>query len=131
MNERDKPQPPALSEVEGRPAPPRSTLPPRQGLGGQVASHGRRFFRHLLIFITLVIVVDSIFGEKGLLALLEARREYAALERSLARARAENAELRETARRLREDPAAIEDAARRELGLIKPGEVLFIVKDRK
>ncbi len=96
-----------------------------------MASRGRRFFRHLLIFITLAIVVDAIFGEKGLLALLEARREYAALERSLARARAENAELRETARLLREDPTAIEDAARRELGLIKPGEVLFIVKDRK
>ena len=33
------------------------------------------------------------------------------------------------ARRLREDPSAIEEQARRELGLIKPGEVLFIVKD--
>ena len=37
--------------------------------------------------------------------------------------------LRDMARRLREDPAAIEEQARRELGLIKPGEVLFIVKD--
>jgi cell division protein FtsB len=33
------------------------------------------------------------------------------------------------ARRLRDDPAAIEEQARRELGLIKPGEVLFIIKD--
>ena len=105
--------------------PPPPPVAPKPTL----ASRGRRFFRHLLVFITLVIVVDAIFGEKGLLALLEARREYAALERSLARARAENAELRESARRLREDPAAIEDAARRELGLIKPGEVLFIVKE--
>jgi cell division protein FtsB len=30
---------------------------------------------------------------------------------------------------LREDPAAIEDIARRDLGLIKPGEKLFIIKD--
>ena len=28
-----------------------------------------------------------------------------------------------------EDPAAIEEAARRDLGLMKPGEKLFIVKD--
>jgi cell division protein FtsB len=121
MTERnDKPKPPALSEVEGRSAaPPKATL----------ASRGRRLLRHVLLFITLVIVVDAIAGEKGFFALLEARREYAALERSLERARAENAELREAARRLREDPAAIEEAARRELGLIKPGEVLFIVKD--
>src|SRR5688572_3084718 len=131
MNERhDKPKPPALSEVEGRTAAaPKPTLPLRQGFGGQVASRGRRLLRHVLLFFTLVIVVDAIAGEKGLLALLEARREYAALERSLERARAENAQLREAARRLREDPAAIEEAARRELGLIKPGEVLFIVKD--
>lgn len=94
-----------------------------------LASRGRRLFRHVLVFITLVIIVDAIAGEKGLLALLQARREYAALERSLERARTENAELRDMARRLREDPAAIEEQARRELGLIKPGEVLFIVKD--
>jgi cell division protein FtsB len=125
MTERnDKPQ-----QAEGSAAPPRAALPHRQGFGAQVASRGRRLLRHILLFITLVIVVDAIAGEKGLLALLEARREYAALERSLERARAENALLRETARRLREDPAAIEEAARRELGLIKPGEVLFIVKD--
>jgi cell division protein FtsB len=90
---------------------------------------GRRLLRHALVFITLVIVIDAVAGEKGLLALLQARREYSALERSLDRARTENAELREMARRLREDSTAIEEQARRELGLIKPGEVLFIVKD--
>jgi cell division protein FtsB len=99
--------------------PPKATL----------ASRGRRLLRHALLFITLVIVIDAVAGEKGLLALLQARREYSALERSLERARAENAELREMARRLREDPTAIEEQARRELGLIKPGETLFIVKD--
>jgi cell division protein FtsB len=101
------------------PAAPKTTL----------ANRGRRLLRHALVFITLVIVVDAIAGEKGLLALLQARREYSALERSLDRARTENAELRDMARRLREDPAAIEEQARRELGLIRPGEVLFIVKD--
>ena len=94
-----------------------------------LASRGRRLLRHALVFITFVIVVDAIAGEKGLLALLQARRQYSALERSLERARAENAGLRDLARRLREDPQAIEEQARRELGLIKPGEVLFIIKD--
>ena len=111
-------------DTQDRPAPT-AAVPPRPTL----ASRGRRFLRHALVFITLVIIVDAVAGEKGLLALLQARREYAALERSLERARTENAELREMARRLREDPAAIEEQARRELGLLKPGEVLFIVKD--
>lgn len=107
------------SEVRPTASTPKPTL----------AGRGRRLMRHALVFVTLVIIVDAIAGEKGLLALLQARREYAALERSLERARTENADLREMARRLREDPSAIEEQARRELGLIKPGEVLFIVKD--
>jgi cell division protein FtsB len=37
--------------------------------------------------------------------------------------------LREDARRLREDPAAIEEIARRELGLMSPGEKLFIIRN--
>lgn len=48
---------------------------------------------------------------------------------AIARQRAENARLRDVVRRLREDPTAIEEIARRELGLIKPGERVFIVKD--
>jgi cell division protein FtsB len=117
----DKPKATAPSDIEGRPG----TIPPKPTQAGR----GRRLLRHALVFITAVIIIDAIAGEKGLLALLQARREYSSLERSLERARSENAELREMARRLREDPAAIEEQARRELGLIKPGEVLFIVKD--
>ena len=105
------------------PAPP--TVAPKATL----AHRGRRLLRHGLVFFTFVIVVDAIAGEKGLLALLQARREYAALERSLDRARTDNADLREQARRLREDPSAVEDQARRQLGLIKPGEIVFFIKD--
>ena len=62
-------------------------------------------------------------------AMLRAQHEYDELAASIARQRAENARLRDQARRLREDPSAIEEIARRELGLIKPGERVFIVKD--
>jgi cell division protein FtsB len=91
--------------------------------------HGRRLARYVLGFVTVILVIDAIVGEKGLLALLQARRDYAAVERALGQAREENAGLREQARRLREDPTAIEEMARRELGLIKPGEKLFIIKE--
>jgi cell division protein FtsB len=94
-----------------------------------LANRGRRVARYVLAFVTVVLVIDAIVGEKGLVALLKARRDFEAIEVSLAQARAENARLREKARRLREDPSAIEEIARRELGLIKPGETLFIVRD--
>lgn len=61
--------------------------------------------------------------------MLRARHEYDELAGTIARQRSENARLREEARRLKDDPSAIEEVARRELGLIKPGERVFIIKD--
>jgi len=81
------------------------------------------------VFLASVILVDALVGDRGLLATMRARREYDELAATIARERAENAQLRDEARRLREDPSAIEEIARRELGLIKPGEKVFIVKD--
>jgi cell division protein FtsB len=90
---------------------------------------GRRVVRYVLGFVTVVLIIDAIVGEKGLLALLKARRDADAVEQSLSQARKDNVQLREDARRLREDATAIEELARRELGLIKPGEKLFIIRD--
>jgi cell division protein FtsB len=105
--------------------------PPRTPPQKSMATRGRRIARCVLALVTAILVIDAVFGEKGWLALLKARRDFAGVEASLAAARAENARLREQARRLREDPAAIEEIARRELGLIKPGEKLFIIRDVK
>jgi cell division protein FtsB len=104
-------------------AAPKSISTPRR------APRGRKIVRWLLMFIASLIVVDGLVGERGLLAMLRARREYDRLAATIARQRAENAALRERARRLTDDPNAIEEVARRDLGLIKPGERVFIIKD--
>jgi cell division protein FtsB len=93
------------------------------------ARRHRKILQLLLFFVALVIVVDGLVGDRGLLAMIRARREYDTAALIVARQRAENMRLREEARRLKEDPAAIEEIARRELGLIRPGETLFIIKD--
>jgi cell division protein FtsB len=89
----------------------------------------RRIVQTLLLFIAAVIVVDALVGEQGLFAMLRARRQAEELAASIARQKAENARLREEVERLTNDPAAIEEVARRELGLIRPGEKVFIIKD--
>jgi len=89
----------------------------------------RRLVRFLLFVAAALIVVDALVGNRGLLAMLDARRQHAELAAAIARQRAENARLREEARRLTHDPSAIEEIARRDLGLIRPGEKVFIVKD--
>ena len=91
----------------------------------------RRIVQLLLMFFGAVIVVDALVGDQGLLAMLRARRQHAELAAAIAGQKAENARLREEVRRLTEDPAAIEEVARRELGLIRPGEKVFIIRDLK
>jgi cell division protein FtsB len=89
----------------------------------------RRIVRALIVVVSTVIVVDALVGERGLLAMLRARQEHDGLTTAIARQRMENDRLREEIRRLTEDPAAIEEIARRELGLIRPGEKVFILRD--
>jgi len=81
--------------------------------------------------VTLVLVIDALIGDKGLTESMNARRQYRELQGSLDQIRRENAALGEEIRRLTEDPATIESLARQELGLIKPGEIVFILKDLK
>jgi cell division protein FtsB len=92
-------------------------------------SRTRRIVQLLLLFVAAVIVMDGLVGERGLLAMLRKRHQLDELAASIAVKTAENAELQEEARRLREDPSAIEDIARRDLGLIRPGEKVFIIKE--
>jgi cell division protein FtsB len=87
--------------------------------------------RYGVLAIGCVLIIDALVGDRGFLAMLKAQQQYRTLEASLAQSRAENAHLREQARQLREDPQAVEEIARRELGLLRPGEKLFIIKDVK
>lgn len=96
--------------------------------GGETAGAGR-IVRIVLLMVAAVIIVDGIVGDRGLLARHRAQVQYAELATELSRLRANNARLREEAQRLERDPATIEEIARRELGLIRPGEKVFILKD--
>jgi cell division protein FtsB len=88
----------------------------------------RKAIHLLLVFVTLVLVVDALVGEKGLMQTVRARRHYAELAASLDALERDNERMREETLRLRDDPAAIEALAREELGLMRQGEILFIVK---
>ncbi len=84
-----------------------------------------------LSIVLCVLFVSSLIGENGYLATWRARREERALTASLALLRLENQRLQQEAARLRADPTALEETARRELGLIRPGETLVIVRDTR
>jgi cell division protein FtsB len=115
------------------PSPPpfRPRQEVRPTLRARLGRFARRVFNAVLMLVAMVLVIDALFGDKGLFETLRARREHAELSASLERLRVENARMREEARRLREDPAAIEEVARRDLGMMRRGEVLFVVKEAK
>jgi cell division protein FtsB len=97
-------------------------------LAARPGGRAKLILKVVFVFVVALVIVDALVGDRGLLALLRARRQYDTLAATIAHQRAENARLRELARRLTEDPTAIEEVARRELGLIKPGEKVFIIK---
>jgi cell division protein FtsB len=82
-----------------------------------------------LFTVMCMLLVNAVVGENGYLATLAVRREEAALLARRARLRMENQELQQAARRLTSDPSALEETARRELGLLRPGETLLVIRD--
>lgn len=114
--------------------PPASPEPLRRRARTPVAAPSpwrSRLIQYGLAFVTILLVVDALVGEKGFVDTLRAQRQYRESAAALAQKRQENARLREEIRRLRDDPSRIESVAREDLGLIRPGEVLFIVHDQK
>jgi len=81
-----------------------------------------------LAAVAALLVIEALVGNRGVLAMRRAARQQEALAASLGQTRSENERLREEIRRVKDDPSRLEELAR-ELGLIRPGETLFIVKD--
>jgi cell division protein FtsB len=90
-----------------------------------------RLIAWAVVFFSCVLLLDGLFGDRGLARGIRARQERRAALENLDHLRFENAALREEVRRLQGDPATLEADARRELGLIRPGEILILLKDRQ
>ena len=117
--------------------PSESSTPSRRSRAGrrrlrsveEVRQQRRRLVTYGLLAAAVLLMVHALVGENGYLAGLRAQREYDRALAQVVKLRQENQQLKEQARRLKDDPAAIEDAARRDLGLVRSGETLVIVKD--
>ena len=90
----------------------------------------RRKAATLASIIALVaLIVGALFGDRGLLHLIDQRHRAEALAQEIDALQAENASLSREIAALRSDPRAIERVAREELGMLRPGETVFLVRD--
>jgi len=81
------------------------------------------------IIVVVGLLVGSLFGDRGLLQLVSQRERADALAREIEQLKADNFHLAADIMALRRDPAAIEKIAREELGLARPGETVFVIRE--
>jgi len=101
--------------------PSRSVAPP---------SDLRRIgLRILFWFIALSLLFNSLFGDMGLIQGFRQRSTRARLGSEVAALRQQNAILATDIEALKRDPYRIEIVAREDLGLSRPGEILFLFQN--
>jgi cell division protein FtsB len=83
------------------------------------------------VIALIALTVGSVFGDRGILNLMSKRRQVEELRGELEALRAENARLSAEIAALKTDPRAIERLAREELGLARPDETAFLIREEE
>jgi len=81
------------------------------------------------VIAVIALMVGSLFGDRGILQLLRQRQRTEVLTHEIEELREENRALGEDIVALRRDPAAVERLAREQLGLARPGESVFVLRE--
>ena len=81
------------------------------------------------IIALIALAVGSVFGDRGILNMLGEREKVEVLRAELEELRAENARLSAEIADLRTSPRAIERLAREQLGLARPDETVFLIRE--
>jgi cell division protein FtsB len=90
----------------------------------------RRRAATLASFIALAaLVVAALFGDRGMLHLMAQEQRAETLAREIEGLRAENQRLASEIAALKNDPSSIEHLAREQLGLARPGETVFLLRE--
>jgi cell division protein FtsB len=89
------------------------------------ASFWRRHMLKILGLALLALGIHDVFGTHGYLAMRRSDKQIQELRGEIERLSHENQALAEHVNALKTDPDTIEKIAREEMGLAKPGEMIF------
>ncbi len=85
----------------------------------------RRHGRTILFVLVTALLVHDVFGAHGFLAMRRTQKEITRLRQEIEQLNAGNHQLAEQVKALKSDPRIIERIAREEMGLARPGELIF------
>jgi cell division protein FtsB len=89
---------------------------------------GRKALLLACVLGLVALMVGGLFGNRGMLQLMQERERARRVEHRISDLRSENLQLAAEIRALRTQPRAIERLAREQLGLVRPGETVFVLQ---
>jgi len=81
--------------------------------------------------LLVLVLAHTLFGPYGYLSMRHSQAEIQQVQKDLDRLDKENAQLSGEIKALQTDPSAIEKVAREDMGLARPGEMIFPVPEEK
>jgi len=95
----------------------------------EVEAFLRRNARQILILALFALLLHDIFGAHGFIAMRRTQKEIADIQDQIGKINTENKSLTDQVNSLKTDPKAIERIAREEMGLARPGELIYKLPD--
>ena len=83
-----------------------------------------------LIIVVLLMTAYAVFGNRGVLRILQAQRQQQELRQQLAALEAEKQQLRRRIEQLQQDRDYWEHLARTRLGMVREGELIYHLPDK-
>ena len=93
------------------------------------AAYLRQHLRQILGVALFALLVHDIFGAHGFIAMRRTQKEIEDIRAQIGKVNAENKSLADEVNALKTDPQSIERIAREEMGLARPGEMIFKLPD--
>jgi len=103
------------------------TAPREEGTRADPGARRRAWVLGTLIAL-IGLAVGAVFGDRGVLNLVQKRQQIDELQQQIDTLRGENARLAGDVAALRSSPRAIERVAREQLGLARPDETVFLLR---
>jgi cell division protein FtsB len=103
--------------------------PPPKISPTDAAAYLRKNARQILGLALFALLVHDIFGAHGFIAMRKTQKEIEQIREQIGKLNNENQSLSGQVNSLKTDPKAIERIAREEMGLARPGEIIYKLPD--